>query len=135
MSDHPNSLLAYDRSEENGANRRKRYYHFLLSRGEEGATDDEVMVGTGIPHQSIGACRHQLFKLGALVDTGRNRPTRTERQARVWLGVPGIDVTPAPPRTRREELLRLARKVIKTFTDEQLELFVSEDFSEPYDND
>jgi len=135
MSDHPNSLLAYDRSEENGANRRQRYYRFVLSRGEAGATDDEVIVGARIDHQSVGACRLDLLKLGALVDTGTNRQTRSKRMARVWQGVPGVDVSTKPPKTRREELLRLARKVLKTLTNEQLEMFVDEDFSEPYDNE
>lgn len=134
MSNHPNSLLAYDRSEENGVERRKKYYEFVLARGEVGATDDEVMVGTGIPHQSIGACRLQLLKLEALVDTYTNRPTRTERWARVWRAIPGVDVTKAPAKTRREELLTQGRKILKGFTDEELESFVGE-FSEVYDDE
>ena len=69
------------------------------------------------------------------MDTGTNRQTRSKRMARVWRGVPDVDVSTKPPKTRREELLRLARKVLKTLTNEQLEMFVDEDFSEPYDNE
>ena len=134
MSDHPNSLSAYDRSEENGANRRIRYYKFVLAQGDFGATEDEVIIGAGIEHQSVGACRHDLLKLGALVDTGTNRETRSKRKARVWEAVPGIEVSVKPPRTEREELMTQARRVLKAFTDAELRAFV-EEFSEQYDDE
>jgi hypothetical protein len=66
MSDHPNSLLAYDRSEENGANRRQRYYRFVLSRGEAGATDDDYVSLSRAAAAATTAAEWQAVALGSL---------------------------------------------------------------------
>lgn len=122
----PNSLAAYANAEATGPQRRKAVYEFVLSRGEEGATDDEVIQHLGIQHASMASTRHDLENLGALVGTDRNRPTVAGNLAEVWVGVPGVKVDKRPAKTEREILLMGARRVIENMTDEELEALIVE---------
>jgi hypothetical protein len=122
-----NSLAAYDAAEATtGPQRRKAVYEFILSRGEEGATDDEVIQQLGIPHASMAGTRHDLEKLGAVLGTDRNRPTVSGNLAEVWIAKPGVRVDKRPPKTEREILLTGARRVIENMTDAELEALIVE---------
>jgi len=122
-----NSLAAYDAAEAaTGPKRRKDVYAFILSRGEEGATDDEVIQQLGIPHASMAGTRHDLEKLGAVLGTDRNRPTVSGNLAEVWVAKPGVRVDKRPPKTEREILLTGARRVIENMTDAELEALIVE---------
>jgi len=121
-----NSILAYKEAKKDAAVERKRYYDLLLSKGAHGATDDEVLQETSIGQNAVRRCRLNLMKMGAVETSGFNRPTRTGRQATVWVALPGILVTEAVPVIRRDELLKLARRKIKEMSDDELEAFVGE---------
>jgi hypothetical protein len=122
-----NSLAAYDAAEATtGPQRRKAVYEFILSRGEEGATDDEVIQQLGIQHASMAGTRHDLEKLGAVRGTDKNRPTVSGNLAEVWVAIPGVRVDKRPPKTEREILLTGARRVIENMTDDELEALIVE---------
>jgi hypothetical protein len=126
MSTHQNSLFAYDKSKVTGPERRRMVYRYLLQRGGEGATDDEVIHNTTVEHASMAGTRHQLMKLGAVLDTGNTRPTRSGNPATIWIAVPGIDVSKSPGKTGREVLLTNARKKLKGMSDEELREFIAD---------
>jgi DnaJ-domain-containing protein 1 len=50
----------------------------------KGCTDDEVIVSTGMLHQTVGGRRMELVRAGWVVDTGEYRETRTGQSAAVW---------------------------------------------------
>ena len=56
----------------------------VLKRIEPDATCDEVEVATGLAHQTASARIRELVQLGLIYDTGKRRPTRSGRQARVY---------------------------------------------------
>lgn len=69
-----------------------RVYQFILQRGEDGATDDEIEESLGYRHQTASARRRELFlkerifrKPADLFDNGL-RKTRSGRMAQVWVG-------------------------------------------------
>lgn len=119
-----NSLSAYDTAKKSGAANRKTYYDFLVSRGDYGATDDEVMAHTSIDHHAVGRIRINLSKMGAIRSTNRNRLTRKGCSASVWVAFPGVDVTKPVPKTERDDLLRKARRKLKGMSDDDLRAFV-----------
>jgi hypothetical protein len=125
MSTQQNSLFAYEKSEKTGPARRRMVYRYLLGRGGDGATDDEVIHSTSIEHKSMAGTRHQLMKLGAVIDTSKTRLTRSGNPATVWLAVPGVDVSKSPGKTDREHLMTKARKKLKGMSDDQLQGFVA----------
>jgi len=124
MSTQQNSLFAYDKSEKTGPTRRRMVYYHLLQQGVEGATDDEIIHGTRIEHKSMAGTRHQLMKLGAVVDAGKTRLTRSGNPAAVWLAIPGVDVSKPPGKTERDHLMTMARKKLKSMSDDQLRVFL-----------
>ena len=64
---------------------RRRVYDFIVERGEQGATDDELEVALDLPHQTASARRNGLRDDGWLADSGRKRPTRSGADAIVWV--------------------------------------------------
>ena len=50
-----------------------------------GLTDDEIEQTLDMRHQTVSARRRELVLLGKVVDSGRTRPTRSGRQATVWV--------------------------------------------------
>lgn len=59
--------------------------HFILGRGEHGATCDEVEASMELRHQTASARIHELMKAGSIVDSGTVRKTRSNRNAVVWV--------------------------------------------------
>jgi hypothetical protein len=62
-----------------------KVYDAVALRGTEGATCDEVEVALDGRHQTISSRIRHLVQIGALVDSGRRRRTRSGRTARVYL--------------------------------------------------
>lgn len=50
-----------------------------------GATDDEVEVELTMRHQTASARRRELVIAGRVVDGGQRRPTRSGKNAIVWI--------------------------------------------------
>ena len=120
-----NSLFAFAESERTtGESRRVAVYQYMLSCGDDGATDDEMINTLGIKHASMAGTRLQLMRLGAVVKTANRRRTEAGNPADVYVAVPGISVRKAPPKTERDHLLTAARKKIKEMSDDELRDFV-----------
>jgi hypothetical protein len=70
---------------------RLRIYEYVLSRGDEGATCDEVEHALGLQHQTASARIWELRGNGdhpkLLIDSGRKRRTRSGRRATVWVAL------------------------------------------------
>jgi hypothetical protein len=66
----------------------------LLDRGEHGATDQEIQDALNLTSDTEVPRRWELAKAGAVVASGRNRKTRSNRPATVWIAV--TFATPAP---------------------------------------
>lgn len=67
------------------ATNRFRVLESIATGGPVGRTDDEVIVRTGLAHQSVGPRRLELLEGGWIEDSGRKRATRTGAQAIVWV--------------------------------------------------
>ena len=88
---------------------RQRVYEYILSRGGFGCTDEEVIAALGVSPSTARPRRGELVQMGAVKKTGDTRPTRSGRQAAVYVGIPGHDVNkplgrkprPAERRSRR----------------------------------
>lgn len=61
-----------------------RVLDFIRSQGDRGATDDEIEVALGLPHQTASARRRDLEKGGQIYNTSARRRTRTGTPAAVW---------------------------------------------------
>jgi hypothetical protein len=97
-SDNDTSLDAAEAARKNAAKRRAKVRAFITSRGAVGATDDEIEVGLGYPHQTASARRRELVLLGLVRDSGLRRLTRHGRAAKVWVIGLGGAVLPAQGR-------------------------------------
>ena len=84
---------------------RARLLEYIRSRGAEGATADEVERRLGLPHQSASARISEMFRDGAIHDSGRRRKTAHGRAARVYLpGAPSATVPGEAPVPKAEVL-------------------------------
>lgn len=72
----------------------------ITAAGTHGMTDDELEVVTGLSHQTVSARRRTLVLKELLIDSGRQRPTRSGRKAVVWVrsDSPGALLGKAPPK-------------------------------------
>lgn len=73
---------------------RRRVIAFVRSRGEHGATSDEIEVALGLPHQTVSARITEAKAGGDLVPSGVRRLTRSGRSAAVLVAV-AVPVAPA----------------------------------------
>jgi hypothetical protein len=60
---------------------------YIVQRGAEGATCDQAELDLGMRHQTCSARFYDLHKLGAIVDSGMKRRTRSRRNAVVYVAV------------------------------------------------
>lgn len=67
--------------------KRARIFERIEACGEGGATCDEVEQALAMIHQTASARILELAQVGRIIDTGRRRPTRTGRNARVYVTV------------------------------------------------
>ena len=65
------------------ASMRTEILSFISSSG--GATDDEVESALSMRHQTASARRRELVLLGLVKDSRKRRPTRSGRNATVWV--------------------------------------------------
>lgn len=70
-------------------------FGYLHARGPIGATDDEVEQVLGLSHQTASASRRELVTKGLAEDSGGTRPTRSGRQATVWIVPPKVTLAMA----------------------------------------
>ena len=64
---------------------RSRILGWVASRGDQGATRDEIEVGLGLKMQTVSPRVHELTQLGLLEDSGKRRATRSGRTAAVMV--------------------------------------------------
>lgn len=64
---------------------RMRLLQWLHSQGVVGATDEEMQLGCPMAPNTQRPRRTELVQLGLVVDTGTVRPTRSGRNATVWI--------------------------------------------------
>jgi hypothetical protein len=64
---------------------RQRVFLFILSKGNFGATINEIVDGTGIMLQTVCARRKELEEKRLVIDSARRRPTPSGRSAIVWV--------------------------------------------------
>lgn len=62
----------------------ERVLRAIQDAGDQGATDYELTMTTGVKNLSVGACRNKLMRQGKVVETDGRRPTDTGRMAIVW---------------------------------------------------
>ncbi len=75
------------------ADRREQIVAFVRQRRTYGATREEIADGLGIPLQSVCGCCRKLVLAGELVESGRERMTRTRSAASVLVTQ---EVAPTP---------------------------------------
>ena len=68
----------------------RRVLAFVADSG--GATDEQIIDGTGLPPSTARPRRIELTKRGFIRDSGQTRPTRSGRRAVVWCAVV-VDLT------------------------------------------
>jgi len=66
---------------------RYRILQYILSRGQEGATDDEIERFFGMRHQTVSARRRELVQQGHIETSELRRRTSSGRTATVWKAV------------------------------------------------
>lgn len=74
----------------------ERVYAFISGRWIAGATDDEIEEILGMRHQNASARRNALVRAGRVKDSGLRRPTRSGREATVWVVGKGLALVGAP---------------------------------------
>jgi hypothetical protein len=75
------ALLAAPKS----GTRRHQILRHILAAGNRGLTDDQIIVRSGLPHQSVGPRRLELEQGGWIEDSTQRRKTRTGSEAIVWV--------------------------------------------------
>ena len=63
---------------------RDRVEHFIQESGRYGATDEEIQDFLDMEGSTERPRRVELLKMGKIVDSGRKRKTRSNREAVVW---------------------------------------------------
>ncbi|MCP4677693.1 MAG: hypothetical protein GY854_19690 [Deltaproteobacteria bacterium] len=91
---------------------RAQVYAHILSKGNNGATDEEIGTALDLGGNSVRPRRRELVIAGRVVDSGHRRKTTTGRDATVWVWAN------CPPEARLpvvtiSEQLRTANKQLK----------------------
>lgn len=102
------SLLAFDEIRPHLSKMRQKAFDYIETQGELGATCDEVMVYTGMTHQSCSPCVNWLWKMGWILETKASRETRSGYLAAVYI----VNRGPRIPIS-----IRANRNYIKGFND------------------
>lgn len=63
---------------------RREVYEWLAGRGVDGGTDEEIQAALNMPSSTQRPRRVELVRAGRVVDSGRQRPTKSGRKAVVW---------------------------------------------------
>ena len=81
----PTSIAAARRIEPIVGTQRQILVEFVRGCGLDGATAQEMEVATGISGNSVRPRLVQLRRDGLIANSGRVRPTRSQRLAVVWI--------------------------------------------------
>jgi predicted transcriptional regulator len=81
----PTSKEAAGRIRPHAKAMRTEILDYIARRGGRGATTDEVEDRLGMKHQTASARVRKLAKEGLIRDSRRVRPTRSNRNAVVWI--------------------------------------------------
>lgn len=100
----PTSFAAHRAITPTAANLRQRVFLFILARGADGATLEEIERGLNLEGNTVRPRRCELEERMLVEDSSRRRKTFAGRDAVVW-------VIPAPIATKA--LSKLAAKGIK----------------------
>lgn len=65
----------------------ERVLHFLQTKGDAGATDEEIAEALGLNPSAARPRRVELQEHGLVADSGRRRQTRSGRSAVVWISL------------------------------------------------
>ena len=84
-SDGDTSLEAAEAAKATVKRKRAQVRAHIEACGVNGATDDEIEVALGFPHQTASARRRELVLLGLVKASGVKRKTRNGRWAKVWV--------------------------------------------------
>lgn len=87
QSHSPTSRAAAKAIEPLAGELRRRVYEWLVSRGEEGSTDEELIDALGLASSTARPRRIELVAAGLARDSGRTRLTKARRKATVWVAV------------------------------------------------
>jgi len=76
-----------------------RVFEFIRDRGPLGVTDEELVESLNMSPNTLRPRRVELRNIGAIIDSGRRRPTRSGRDAAIWIlakgeRTPGASVIP-----------------------------------------
>jgi hypothetical protein len=63
----------------------ERVLDLIRSRGDRGATDDEIEAALNLRHQTASARRRGLVIGNLVIDSGRRRQTRSGYDATIWV--------------------------------------------------
>jgi len=86
---------------------RHRVYQYVLSKGEYGATDDEICTDLQITHRTGTARRRELELIDAVYKTDQRRQTRSGRTAGVYVAAQGVNLNSRngrPPKAAADAL-------------------------------
>lgn len=81
----PTSQAAAEAIRPSAATLRMQVLGYIVARGDEGATDDEIQIALGIEGSTQRPRRVELLDRGLVKDSGATRATRKGRQAAVWV--------------------------------------------------
>jgi hypothetical protein len=82
------SVMAAWRAWPRSGTQRERVLHWVMGRGEQGATDDEIQDALHLAGNSERPRRLELVERGWLVDSGVRRPSHQHGPAIVWVYQP-----------------------------------------------
>ena len=98
---------------------RHKVYHYILSQGTRGATDDEVVQALGLAHRTATARRRELERECGVYRTEQRRPTTSGRTAGVYIAVEGFNVARRTGRPLKPPAHALSTKLTVYLTQEQ----------------
>ena len=81
------SVQAAERIREDAGTLRGRVLAYLRGAGARGGTDEEIQAALDMNPSTERPRRGELVEAGFVIDSGSTRPTRSGRQATVWLAV------------------------------------------------
>ena len=81
----PTSRAAAKRAEAKAPSYRAHILGFMVAKGTQGATNDEIAEALDIAIQAVCPRMHELRADGLVIESAQTRITRSGRQARVWL--------------------------------------------------
>ena len=82
---HSQTSVAAAEAIEPHLNRLERMVLDYLAKAEDGGTDEEIAIGTGLLEGTARARRVYLVGAGKVTDSGNNRSTSRGRAATVWV--------------------------------------------------